>query len=244
MKGLMLENCKSVLIEAVAMAREWFLLWVIPLLVQSVAVVRKWLLLWVLLGLVMVTGAIALHPYDSAISARCSEAHCGTTRRIASRLSELGDYRIGTLILSAAIWFAGIACRRKTWQTAAIACVLGTALAGLEADVPKSLLGRPRPNSGIQDGFYGPSLQYKYQSFPSGHATTSSATAVTLAVALPLVGVPALVGAAGVIWSRLCLGVHYPTDVWVGGWIGAINGLVLGLAARRLRVKAGNKPAM
>ena len=153
-----------------------------------------------------------------------------------------GNYRTGSLIICAAILIAGIVCRRKTWQTAAIACLLSVTFAGLEADIPKSLLGRARPNSGLQDRFYGPSVEYKYQSFPSGHATTSSATAVALAVALPPVGVPALVGAAGVMWSRVRLGVHYPTDVWVGGWIGALNGLVFGLAARRLRANLPYSP--
>jgi membrane-associated phospholipid phosphatase len=223
-KGLMLEICKSLLIEAAA-------------------IVRKWFLLWILLGLVMVIGAIALHSYDAAISNRCLETCHGNVGRIAGDLTVWGSYRTGSPILCAVILIAGIVCRRKTWQAAAIACLLSVALAGLEADVLKSLLGRARPNSGLQDGFYGPSLEYKYQSFPSGHATTSSATAMALAVALPPVGVPALVGAAGVMWSRVCLGVHYPTDVWVGGWIGALNGLVFGLAARRLCAKAGDKPA-
>jgi undecaprenyl-diphosphatase len=224
MKGSMLEICTS-------------------LLIQAVAIVRKWLFLWILLGLVMVAGAIALHPYDAAMSAQCSGVRNVTTHRIADKLSVWGSYRTGTLILCVTIWLAGLACQRKTWQMAAIACLLSASLAGLEADAPKLLLGRARPNSGLQDGFYGPSLQYKYQSFPSGHATTSSGTAVALAVALPPLGVPALVGAAGVIWSRVFLGVHYPTDVWVGGWIGTLNGIVLGLSARRLRARAGGKPS-
>jgi len=220
----MLEICKSLLIEAVVIFRKWFLLWIV-------------------LGLVMVAGAIALHPYDVTISNRCLETYHEIARRIADEFSMWGSYRTGSLIICATILIAGLAFRRRTWQTAALACLLSVSLAGLEADVPKSLLGRARPCSGLHDGFYGPSLEYKYQSFPSGHATTSSATAVALVVALPPVGVPALVGTVGVMWSRVYLGVHYPTDVWVGGWIGALNGLVFGLAARRLSAKAGGKPA-
>jgi len=26
---------------------------------------------------------------------------------------------------------------------------------------------------------------------------------------------------------------HYPSDVWVGMWLGIVNGLIFGLAARR-----------
>jgi hypothetical protein len=139
------------------------------LLIQAVAIVRKWFLVGIILGLVMVMGAIALHTYDAAISDWCTGVCHGTTRQVANGLSVWGNYRTGSLILCATILIAGLVCRRKTWQTAAIACLFGVTLAGLEADVPKSLLGRARPNSGLQDGFYGPSLEYKYQSFPSGH---------------------------------------------------------------------------
>jgi membrane-associated phospholipid phosphatase len=32
----------------------------------------------------------------------------------------------------------------------------------------------------------------------------------------------------------MALYAHYPSDVWVGMWFGIINGLIFGLAARRL----------
>ena len=213
------------------------------LLIQAAEIVRKRFLLWIFLGLVMLAGAVILYPHDASISARCVKARHGITEKIAKQLSFWGDYRTGTLILFVTIWFASLISKRKEWRVAALAVLFAATLAGVEVYAPRLLLGRARPNSGLQDGFYGPSLQYKYNSFPSGHATTSSATAAALVVALPPVGVPVLIGAAGVIWSRMCLGVHYTTDVWVGGWIGLLNGIVLGLAARRLRAKAGGKPA-
>lgn len=56
-------------------------------------------------------------------------------------------------------------------------------------------------------------------SFPSAHVASTTAAAVALA---PLVGMPLAVAAAGgMAFSRVLLGVHYPSDVAVGAALGA-----------------------
>lgn len=60
-------------------------------------------------------------------------------------------------------------------------------------------------------------------SFPSGHTSDafSLATSVTLAYPKWYVIVPALAWAGAVGYSRMDLGVHYPSDVLMGAIIGA-----------------------
>jgi undecaprenyl-diphosphatase len=60
-------------------------------------------------------------------------------------------------------------------------------------------------------------------SFPSGHTSTAFATATTLSLEYKkwYVVVPAYLWAAGVGYSRLYLGEHYPTDVLAGAVVGA-----------------------
>jgi len=60
-------------------------------------------------------------------------------------------------------------------------------------------------------------------SFPSGHSTTAFATATALTLAYPkwYVIVPSYAYAGTVAYSRMHLGVHYPSDILVGAIIGS-----------------------
>lgn len=67
-------------------------------------------------------------------------------------------------------------------------------------------------------------------SFPSGHATASMSVALVYGVALPALAVPLLILALLVGFSRVRLGVHYPSDVLVGQLIAAGTASILSAA--------------
>ena len=60
-------------------------------------------------------------------------------------------------------------------------------------------------------------------SFPSGHTSMAFSTATSLSLAFPkwYVIAPAFIWASSVGYSRMDLGVHYPSDVLVGAIVGS-----------------------
>ncbi len=75
--------------------------------------------------------------------------------------------------------------------------------------------------------------------FPSGHASIAFACATVLAWASPRLRIPAFVLAAGIAWSRVYVGVHWPLDVLGGALLGVLMGTLFVFLARRGRVGAG-----
>ncbi len=85
----------------------------------------------------------------------------------------------------------------------------------------KYAVNRPRPFSsypGIEKLSSGGS-----PSFPSGHTSEAFATATAMSIAFPkwYVIIPSYAWASAVGYSRMDLGVHYPSDVAAGAIVGA-----------------------
>jgi membrane-associated phospholipid phosphatase len=130
----------------------------------------------------------------------------------ATALSHFGEHAqgwVGVAVLGALVQPK----RRRAWLTAGF----GALLAHAAAIAIKFAVGRRRPSHpAITINVGTPSKL----SFPSAHATSSTAAAILLGRAsgfpLPAVIIPPMV------LSRLVLGVHYPSDVATGVVVGAL----------------------
>jgi undecaprenyl-diphosphatase len=99
----------------------------------------------------------------------------------------------------------------------------------------KRAAGRPRPEPGGPDAARGRLVALPAStSFPSGHAASAFAFAYAVGRHLPGLAVPLRLLAAGVAYSRVHTGVHYPGDVVVGSVVGAGTAAMVAAAADRL----------
>lgn len=123
---------------------------------------------------------------------------------------------------------------RKTGYAAVLSLIFGVIVTNL---LLKNIVARPRPFAEIEALI--PLIAKPTDfSFPSGHTTASFAVALVMLRMLPKkIGIPAVVLAALVAFSRLYLGVHYPTDV-LAGFVVALVGS--SLAVWGVRTKLGN----
>jgi membrane-associated phospholipid phosphatase len=90
-----------------------------------------------------------------------------------------------------------------------------------ETYIVKYIVNRPRPYVTHTD--LHPLGSENSRSFPSGHTSSAFSTAMSLSLIYPkwYVAVPAFAWASATGYSRMYLGVHYPTDVLAGAVIGA-----------------------
>jgi membrane-associated phospholipid phosphatase len=147
--------------------------------------------------------------------------------KAARGLSHFGEHALGWVAV-AGVGAALDKPRRRRWAGVAVGA-LGAHAASI---VIKRVVRRPRPND--------PSVQVNVStpsklSFPSSHATSTTAAAVLLGrltgLPLPAVLIPPM------LLSRLVLGVHYPTDVLAGSALGAVSAAAVLRAEQKFGVK-------
>ena len=129
---------------------------------------------------------------------------------------------VGTPVTMAVV---GLARKDNELLRDAAAMAAGTAVAYGVALGFKYTVKRERPFVAYPDDFAdktGHDYSDSY-SFPSGHSTTAFAVATSLSLDYPkwYVIVPSYAYAGTVAYSRLHLGVHYPSDVLTGAIIGS-----------------------
>lgn len=138
-------------------------------------------------------------------------------------MSHFGEHSIGWLVL-ALLGAVLDPRRRRDWVVAGA----GTFAAHAAAVLVKRVVRRERPHHPAVTVNVGTPSRL---SFPSAHATSTTAAAILLgrAAGLPR-GLAAVVLVPPMALSRILLGVHYPSDVAAGVALGA------GVAAAAVRV--------
>jgi undecaprenyl-diphosphatase len=131
---------------------------------------------------------------------------------VARSMSHFGEHAQGWVAISA-LGALTMRKRRRDWMLVGV----GAVAAHAAAIAIKLVVRRKRPHHpAVAVNVGTPSAL----SFPSAHATSTTAAAMLLSRAtrsrLPLAVVPAMA------LSRLVLGVHYPTDVLAGAAVGAV----------------------
>jgi len=156
-----------------------------------------------------------------------------------ANLSALGSSAVITLVVVLTSIFL-LLLRRARHALLVVGCVVGAALTIL---ILKGFVGRARPTIGV--GIDMP----ESLSFPSGHSLIAAAMYPTLGLLLSTIfeerGAKVFVLASSVLvavlvgFTRVYLGVHYPTDVFAGWLLGASLAITCGVVGSWL---SGRRP--
>ncbi|MBE6538275.1 MAG: phosphatase PAP2 family protein [Ruminococcaceae bacterium] len=157
---------------------------------------------------------------------------CGFLDRTLSFITKFADHGIGWIIVALVLL-----CFKKTRKTGlmvGLALIFGLIVGNMTL---KPLVARIRPYDlagmeAIREALLVPPLSDF--SFPSGHTLASFEAASVLMIRNKKLGIPALVLAIIIAFSRLYLFVHYPSDVLTGLILGTLFGVIAVLIVNKL----------
>lgn len=137
------------------------------------------------------------------------------SRAVWTGVTHLGSAQL-SLLAAGMPWIACCALRRVAYLA-----LPALALSHLLVQAVKRSVGRGRPS--CRGGISAIVREPDRFSFPSGHATAGMVIALSYAVVFPLWAGPLLLLGALVGFSRVRLGVHYPSDVLAGQLLAVVT---------------------
>ncbi|MBQ8208631.1 MAG: phosphatase PAP2 family protein [Clostridia bacterium] len=164
----------------------------------------------------------ALNNFEIPILDAIQSIRCGFLDALLPVITAFADHGIGWIIVAAVLLF--FKKTRKTGLMAGVALIIGLLVVNMTM---KPLFARIRPyevNEAIKAFLLVEPLADF--SFPSGHTLASFEVATVLMIRDRKFGIPALILAFVIAFSRLYLYVHYPTDVIVGLLLGVLFGFL------------------
>jgi membrane-associated phospholipid phosphatase len=203
---------------------------------------------WLVLVIAQLGAALVLmeNGWDDRVLRAIRQPENQNLNQAAEQLYRWGDWT-WSVPLALLLWGAGACFNRKRWRQLGWVCLWSFLAASVAVNLFRTTLGRPRPRTGIADGFYGLHVRSNdYHSFPSGHAASALATASSVLAGSPLLSVPCATYAVAVSWSRMQRNDHRPLDVLTGAVLGTFVGLCFGsaLPGGRWRLRRQPRPLL
>ncbi len=161
--------------------------------------------------------------------------HCPFLDKIMVPITYLGEAGILWILLALVLLI--LPKQRRNGLAMGIALLMGLVVCNL---IMKPLFARIRPYD-YQILHFAKEIpllipaQHDF-SFPSGHTISSFEAATALLLGNKRLGIPAMVIACCIAFSRLYLYVHYPTDVLISVILGVGFGFVGHLLSKRIRI--------
>lgn len=164
----------------------------------------------------------ALNQFELGLLDGIQNLKCGFLDVVLPVITAFADHGLGWIAV--AVLFLIFRKTRKTGLMCGMALIIGLVLVNM---IMKPLFGRIRPYD-VNEAMRALLLVAPLDdgSFPSGHTLASFEVATVLMIRDKRFGIPALVLAVLIAFSRLYLYVHYPTDVLCAIVLGIVFGIL------------------